>query len=85
MVSRLVAACVALALVAAALPARAQDAEQQAEFRRNCTADYSRLCSAYSPDSAEVRQCFQQRFKELSPRCQATITKYNGAAGGRRR
>lgn len=63
--------------------AGAQNATEEAEYRRDCTSDYTRLCSAYSPGSAEVSQCFTQRFKELSPRCQATIRKYSRAQRGR--
>ncbi len=79
------AAFLAALLLAAAAPAFAQSAkdQEQAEYRRDCTADYSRLCSTFDPGSPQVEQCFQQRFKEVSPRCQATIAKYR-KAGTRR-
>lgn len=63
-------------LLGAAGPALAQSQEEMAEYRRDCTADYSRLCSAYDPGSPQVQQCFQARRAELSPRCAATIAKY---------
>ena len=66
-------AAVAL-LGAAVVPASAQD--EQAEYRRNCTADYSRFCSAYDPGGPQVQQCFQQNLRRLSAACQATIAKY---------
>ena len=64
------------ALVLAAAPAFAQSPEEMAEFRRDCTSDYMRLCSAYDPGSPQVRQCFEARRAELSQRCSATIAKY---------
>ena len=66
----------AVLLIGAAVPALAQDQQEMAEFRRDCSADYTRLCSAYDPGSPEVRQCFAARKAELSPRCAATIAKY---------
>lgn len=54
----------------------AQDQQEMAEYRRDCSADYSRLCSAYDPGSPQVQQCFAARRAELSPRCAATIAKY---------
>lgn len=69
-------AVAASAFVGAASPSLAQGQEEMAAFRRDCTGDYSRLCSAYDPDSPQVRQCFAARRAELSPRCAATIAKY---------
>ena len=54
----------------------AQNQQEMAEYRRDCSADYSRLCSAYDPSSPQVQQCFAARKAELSPRCAATIAKY---------
>ena len=72
----------AAALVAGiATPAVAQSAD--AEYRRDCTADYQRLCSTFNPGSPEVEQCFKKRISEVSPRCQATIKKYSAAAARR--
>ena len=69
------AAILALTLGATA-PAQAQSAQADAEYRRDCTSDYSRLCSDFLPGTPEVAQCFQRRMREVSPRCQATIAKY---------
>jgi len=66
----------AAALLGASAPALAQGGQEMAEYRRDCTLDYTRLCSAYDPGSDEVRQCFMARRAELSPRCAATIAKY---------
>lgn len=70
-------------LAAAGGSANAQSGQEEAEYRRDCTSDYTRLCSAFMPGSAEVAQCFTQRFKELSPRCQATIKKYSRPQRGK--
>jgi hypothetical protein len=66
----------AVMLLGASAPGFAQSQQEMAEFRRDCSADYTRLCSAYDPGSPQVRQCFAARQKELSPRCAATIAKY---------
>ncbi|WP_375460726.1 hypothetical protein [uncultured Enterovirga sp.] len=50
--------------------------QEQAEFKKNCTADYTRLCAAFPPDSDEVKQCFQQKIKQVSARCQRTIASF---------
>lgn len=64
------------ALLVSPTLAFAQGQDEMAEYRRDCSADYSRLCSAYDPGSPEVKQCFTARRAELSPRCAATIAKY---------
>lgn len=63
-------------LLASSTAALAQNQQEMAEYRRDCSADYSRLCSAYDPGSPQVEQCFAARRAELSPRCAATIAKY---------
>ncbi|TDR94915.1 hypothetical protein EV668_2206 [Enterovirga rhinocerotis] len=63
-------------LVAGSGAAVAASEQEMAEYRRDCTMDYTRLCSAYDPGSPQVRQCFAARRAELSPRCAATIAKY---------
>lgn len=83
--ARRLASAIVAALVCASAPAFAQSPEAMAEFRRDCTFDYTRLCSAYDPDSAEVRQCFVARRAELSPRCAATIAKYEPKPQQKRR
>ena len=50
--------------------------QQEAAFKQNCTGDYMRFCSMFDPNTPQVEQCFQQRMKELSPRCQASIASY---------
>lgn len=73
----LVGPALAAALLAGGTGAAlAQSEQEMEEFRRDCTMDYSRLCSAYEPGSPQVRQCFAARRAELSPRCAATIAKY---------
>lgn len=54
----------------------AMSPQEQAEFKKNCTADYTRLCASFPPDSAEVKQCFQQKIKQVSARCQRTIASF---------
>ena len=77
MTSKILAAAACLSALAG--PALALSEAERAEFRRNCTADYSRLCSQFNPDSPEVQQCFRQKIQQVSPRCQATIQKMSGA------
>lgn len=59
-------------LAALALPAAAQ-AQGQEVFRQYCTGDYMRLCSQFSPESREVRQCFIANMRSLSPGCRSVI------------
>jgi hypothetical protein len=65
--------------LAATLPAVAQNAQEDASLRQNCSGDYMRLCSAFAPGSVEVEQCFKQKAKELSPGCQGAIAAFNKA------
>jgi hypothetical protein len=75
-----------LAGLGAAAPASALSPQEEASFKQNCTNDYMRFCSMFDPNTPQVEQCFQQRMKELSPRCQAAIASYTKAnpGGGRR-
>ena len=59
-------------------PAVAQNADT--DYRRFCSGDYQRLCSAYSPGTPQVEQCFKARFAEVSRLCRDTINKYNPPA-----
>jgi hypothetical protein len=68
----------ALSLVIS-LPAFAQNAQEDAALRQNCSGDYMRLCSNFAPGSVEVEQCFKAKMKELSPGCQGAITAFNKA------
>lgn len=67
----------ALAVGATAPAMAAMTPQEEAAFRQHCTGDYMRLCSQYDPDSPAVEQCFKERQKDLSPRCQATIASYS--------
>lgn len=40
-----------------------------AKVRSACADDYTRFCPAYSPDSAQARQCMRQVGRRLSQRC----------------
>lgn len=62
-----------LALAAGPALAQSMTAQEQAEFKKNCTQDYTRLCADFAPDSPQVRQCFQQKISQVSARCQKTI------------
>ena len=70
---------VATFLVAAATAsaAFAMSPQEEAAFKQNCTNDYMRFCSMFDPNTPQVEQCFQQRMKDLSPRCQSTIASYS--------
>jgi hypothetical protein len=65
--------------LAGLVPASAQNAQEEASLRQNCSGDYMRLCSNFAPGSAEVEQCFKAKMKELSPACQGAITAFNKA------
>jgi hypothetical protein len=69
---------VATFLVAAATATGAltMSPQQEAAFKQNCTGDYMRFCSMFDPNTPQVEQCFQQRMKELSPRCQSSIASF---------
>lgn len=62
-----------LALVVLPGAASAMTAQQQADFKKNCTGDYVRLCADYEPDAPQTQQCFQQKIRQVSARCRATI------------
>ncbi len=77
--SRLLLAALAASVLSGA--AFAQSEAEMAEYKRNCTGDYMRFCSAYDPASPQVQACFKANLRNLSARCQATISQ---ARGGRR-
>lgn len=64
-------------MIGAAAPALAQNSQEEAAFRQNCTGDYMRLCAMYDPDTPQVEQCFKAKMKELSAECRATIAAYS--------
>jgi hypothetical protein len=73
-------------LAALTLPAAAQaQAQGQEVFRQYCTGDYMRLCSQFSPESREVRQCFIANMRSLSPGCQSVIAAQQPARKQRRK
>ncbi|NNM72474.1 hypothetical protein [Enterovirga aerilata] len=68
----------ALAVAAGvATSATAMSPQEEATFRQYCTNDYMRFCSMFDPNTPQVEQCFQQRLKELSPRCQSAIASFS--------
>jgi hypothetical protein len=72
-----------LAGLLAAAPALALTPQETTAFRRTCSADYNRLCSAYEPDSPQVQECFRSKMKELSVPCREAIAA-QGQGGSRR-
>lgn len=68
-------AALGLSIVTAA--SAAMSPQEEAAFRQNCTGDYMRFCSMHDPNTPQVEQCFQQRMKQLSPQCQATIASFS--------
>ena len=85
MLSMTIRIAAAVGLTFAATAAGAMTPEQEAVFRQNCTNDYMRFCSMFDPNTPQVEQCFQQRMKDLSPRCQAAIASYSKKSPGGRR
>jgi hypothetical protein len=74
------------AAAAIATSALALTPQEEATFRQYCSGDYMRFCSMFEPGTPQVEQCFQQRMKDLSPRCQSAIASYSKAnSGGRKR
>ena len=64
----------ALQLLPAAGPARAQPtAEQQSALRSNCRSDFMSNCSGVQPGGAEALQCLQKNVAKLSPGCQGAV------------
>ena len=64
----------------------AQAAEQtnppsRSEMRKACYSDYRSFCSAFSPGSDGLRQCFTDHKSELSAAC-ADVLKRQAAAKG---
>ena len=68
----LVQITLAVACVAAALTALAQDARSQA--REACEADYRRLCTGIMPGGGRIRKCLDEHADALSPRCKQIIS-----------
>jgi hypothetical protein len=67
---KLNAALWSVAVVAgSALFANAGLAASTAKVRQACAGDYQSFCSQYSPDSTELRRCFESNRKGLSHIC----------------
>jgi hypothetical protein len=64
------AALMTFAVVAgSALFATTGFAKYTAKVRQACAGDYQSFCSQYSPDSTELRRCFESNRKGLTHFC----------------
>ena len=75
--TKLKIATFAAALTTATASFAAMSPQDEAAFKQNCSGDYTRFCSMFDPNTPQVEQCFQQRMKDLSPRCQSTIASFS--------
>ena len=57
------------ALAASTLCANATLAAYTAKVRQACAGDYQSFCSQYSPDSTELRRCFESNRRGLTHIC----------------
>lgn len=65
---------VAILLLSATItPALAQAGPSESEQREACMGDAMRLCSAYVPDRARIRDCMATQRDRLSPQCRAVF------------
>ncbi|RZN06336.1 hypothetical protein CWO91_29585 [Bradyrhizobium genosp. SA-3] len=63
-----------LALLSATItPALAQSGPSEAIQRQACMGDALRLCAAYVPDRAQIRDCMAAQRDQLSPQCRAVF------------
>lgn len=62
-----------LLLSATITPAFAQAGPSESEQRQACMGDAMRLCSAYVPDRAQIRDCMAAQLDRLSPQCRAVF------------
>ena len=74
---KLTALGAALGLAAITSAGAAMTPQEEAAFRQSCSGDYMRFCSMHDPNTPQVEQCFQQRMKQLTPQCQATIASFS--------
>ncbi|MBA2125359.1 hypothetical protein DLM45_03855 [Hyphomicrobium methylovorum] len=44
-----------------------------AKVRKACAGDYQNFCSQYSPDSTELRRCFESNRKGLTRICTSAL------------
>lgn len=62
-----------LVLSATVAPALAQSGPSEAEQRQACMGDAMRLCAAYIPNRAQIRNCMAAQHDQLSPKCRAVF------------
>lgn len=74
-----------LALCLLSTTALAQDAGERETFKQYCTGDYLAHCSAFAPDTPEVKACFRAKMKLLSANCAGAIAFYQQKQGGIRK
>ena len=83
--TKLKIATFAAALMTTTASFAAMSPQEEAAFKQNCSGDYTRFCSMFDPNTPQVEQCFQQRMKDLSPRCQSTIASFSKKNPGGRK
>ena len=60
-------------LSATIMPALAQSGPSEAVQRQACMGDALRLCAAYIPDRAQIRDCMAAQLDQLSSQCRAVF------------
>jgi hypothetical protein len=58
-----------VALIALGASLAMSTSAQADRVRNACTGDYHRFCSAYSPNSSQMRACMQANGRSLSSAC----------------
>lgn len=75
-----------LALLSATMsPALAQTGPSEADQRQACMGDALRLCAAYVPDRAQIRNCMAAQRDQLSPQCRVVFDASSQALNSQRR
>ncbi|RXT45040.1 hypothetical protein [Bradyrhizobium betae] len=75
-----------LALLTATItPALAQSGPSEADQRQACMGDALRLCAAYVPDRAQIRNCMAAQRDQLSPQCRVVFDASSQAMNPQRR
>lgn len=64
-------------LLGLAVPASAQNAQEEAALRQYCSGDYLRLCGQHDPNSPAVEACFKENMAKLTPPCRNAIAAFN--------
>jgi len=65
--------CVSLALLSATASPAPAFSQGTREQRLACTSDALRLCSAFIPNTDEIKSCLRERNAELSDACRKVI------------